>query len=59
MSEEKQPLWLPKGSVRAIIALTSTSCAIVMVAKGINVPEWLATAIAMIWAYYFGARSTK
>ena len=57
MTEE--PLWLPKGSVRAIVALGLTGGAIYSLVTGNNVPEWYITAVGSVIGYYFATRQTE
>jgi len=57
--KEPYPLWLPRGSVRAILALGSILATIIMIFVGIEVPEWWYAVVAAISAYYFGQRSVE
>jgi len=50
--DKTQPLWLPKGSVRAILAIALVSA--VIVGTGGDVIQTLATAVV---AFYFGAKT--
>ena len=53
----KNPLWLPVGSVRAIIALTVVGAGVGMfIAKG-NVPEALVGIIGLVIGFYFGKKA--
>jgi hypothetical protein len=54
-----QPLFLPPGSVRAIIAVGLLIFCGVLVAQGIAVPEWFSSITSMSVAFYFGGRATK
>ena len=40
IEEEPNPLWMPRGSVRALLTLGMTILSGYMVASEINVPEW-------------------
>lgn len=51
MFNKSQPLWLPRGSVRAILAIALVAA--VIVGTGGDVIETLATAVV---AFYFGAK---
>ena len=53
----KEPLWLPKGSVRAIIALAVVGAGIGMFAIKGNIPEALVGIIGMIVGFYFGKKA--
>jgi len=57
MFNPKAPLWLPYGSVRAILALViaAVTCALVLTDR-ITGEAFLAIASAVI-AFYFGAKS--
>jgi hypothetical protein len=57
MTEE--PLWLPKGSVRAIVALGLTGGAIYSLVTGSSVPEWYIAAVGSVIGYYFATRRTE
>lgn len=57
MFDVKQPLWMPRGSVRAIIALLDTAGALAMIANGIAVPEWYTTQLATVIAFYFAGKN--
>jgi len=51
-------LGLPKGSVRAIIALASMGTAVYLVIGGTtDIPDWLNTIISMIVGFYFGQKA--
>lgn len=52
--ENKNPLFLPAGSVRAIIALTAIIAVIVFVCFKIPIPDWYAVIAGSVIAYYFG-----
>lgn len=48
-----QPLYLPKGSVRAIIILIMTSSIMAMIAFQIKIPEVITTIWAGAIGWYF------
>ena len=50
---KEQPLGLPKGSVRALLALGTTVTALYVVVRGVVVPEWFYGAVGVIIAFYF------
>ena len=51
-----QPLWLPKGSVRAIITLSVILTAMYCFVQGVALDETFKTLIATVIAFYFGSR---
>lgn len=57
--DETQPLWLPAGSVRAVLALVVIGGAIVMQVAVGAVPEWLQPLAGAAFGYYFGARGGR
>ena len=64
MGEEKKDDWttrslgLPKGSVRAIIALAVIATACYLVVTGTTeIPDWLNTIISVIVGFYFGQKA--
>jgi len=50
-------LYLPEGSVRAILALTLTGLCGVLLVRGILVPEWFIALTAGVFGYYFGGKN--
>lgn len=52
-SRESPPLWLPSGSVRAILAIMAMIITGAMLLIGVNVPEWWVASGSVIWAFYF------
>jgi hypothetical protein len=50
------PLWLPKGSVRAIIALVTIVTYLGAVVTGVSIPESLGVLVGAISIYYFKQR---
>lgn len=53
------PLWMPPGSVRAILALTLIGATIYMAVVGGEIPQVLGTLAAAVVAFYFGSRASK
>ena len=53
-----EPLSLPKGTVRAIIAVTLIAAAVLFLYLGIDMPEWFRALVVMFAGYYAGARAT-
>ena len=51
-----QPLWLPKGSIRAIITLIIIFSGVFCYMKGIPVSETMNYLMTTIMAFYFGSR---
>ena len=58
VDEQKKihPLWLPEGSVRAVIALgvIGTACGVGVLTGA--VPEFLATLATAVGCFYFGTK---
>lgn len=52
-TQGKEALWLPAGSVRAILAILAMVVTGLLLLLGKTVPEWWVTAGSMIWAFYF------
>jgi DNA-directed RNA polymerase subunit RPC12/RpoP len=52
-----QPLGLPKGSIRALVALSMTAACAVLVVRGHDVPGALASLLLTITGFYFGFRT--
>lgn len=50
--DPKQPLWLPEGSVRAIVTLGVVGTTLSLLARGQQVPELLAGAFVAVLAFY-------
>lgn len=57
--EKKEPLWLPKNSVRSILVLVSLFAAIAMIFNLNETPEWFITLLASAFGFYFGLRSKE
>lgn len=52
-----QALWMPRGSVRAILALALVGALIVLVLTGQAVNEGFATIVASVVAFYFAGKN--
>lgn len=52
----QEPLWLPRGSVRAIATLVTAGCSWVLMIFGRPVPGYLFGLLLTIIGYYFGFR---
>lgn len=51
--DSKQPLWLPKGSIRALIAVGTLTLIGILALLGRDIPEWLIVwASTIVGAYY-------
>jgi len=57
--KESRPLWMPAGSVRALIALSAigTICYMGASTGDFVMPEFMSTVVAVIIGFYFGNRS--
>jgi hypothetical protein len=51
-----QPLWLPRGSVRAILALVAVIPTMALFALNRDVPEALAAVVSVVLMAYFNDR---
>jgi hypothetical protein len=54
-----EPLGLPRGSIRAILAGTVVGGTIVLYGITGNVPDWLISAFGTAFGFYFGSRSVS
>lgn len=54
----KEPLGLPRGSVRSIIALTFLAFLGVYVWRNLTPPDWFLALVGSIMGYYFGVRNS-
>jgi hypothetical protein len=55
-----EPLGLPKGSVRAIIALGIVGGSMMLVyVKNGDAPDWIISAFSTTFGFYFGSRASK
>jgi len=52
-STSPPPLWMPAGSVRAILAILAMIITGAMLLIEVNVPEWWVASGSMIWAFYY------
>jgi len=52
-----EPLYLPRGSIRALATLAMAATCWVMLFRGQDVPEYLFGLVLTIIGYYFGSRS--
>jgi len=57
--EEERPLWLPAGSVRAIIALSTVGAMIALLAMSGNVPEWFIAVVGSVIGFYFAKKEVE
>ena len=55
--EKKNPLWLPEGSIRAILAIAGLTGVVACVVMGTEVPEYLQTIVGMMIAFFFGGHA--
>ena len=55
----ENPLWLPKGSVRSILALLTVIAAIVLMIIQSNVPEWFIAIVGSVITHYFVSRKQE
>lgn len=51
-----QPLWLPKGSVRALLVLIVTSAILYLILRGVPVPDKLWDLDTFLVGIYVGGR---
>jgi len=56
MEKNLSPLWLPPGSVRALIFLGVIMAAIYMAVQGLPLPQLLDSAVSLMIGIYFGSR---
>jgi len=56
MKELPEPLFLPRGSVRALVSLMVTGAYFALIVKGRAIPEPLLGLLLAIMGYYFGFR---
>jgi len=59
LDRRNQPLGLPKGSVRALIALGVIATACYLTLTTANIPDWLNTVVSAIVGFYFGQKVAK
>lgn len=51
-----EPLWLPKGSIRALVAMALAGLALALVLRGRDMPAALASLLLTVVGFYFGFR---
>jgi hypothetical protein len=56
MNEETNPLWMPQGSVRAVLTIGTWLITAYLVATGADVPEWWQLTNAGMTGSYFASR---
>ena len=56
---ESEPLGLPRGSVRAILACAVIGGTIGLYGLTGHAPDWLISAFGTAFGFYFGSRSVK
>lgn len=54
-----QPLGLPRGSIRALLALMIVATALYIVATTGNLPEILIGLVGVVVGWYFGSRGAN
>jgi len=61
MQNEKtdRPLWMPRGSVRAMLGLTVVCFSLWMQYKLGYVPDWIISMASTAFGFYFGSRAVK
>lgn len=57
MFNRNQPLWLPRGSVRAVLALMVVGITMTMFALNRGVPDALAAIVSVVIMAYFNERA--
>jgi len=57
--KDAPPLFLPIGSVRAILAIGLIVISGLLMMNGIEIQEWLYSSVVMVLGFYFGARNEK
>ena len=56
---EDKPLWMPTGSVRAIIALMAITTLVIGALKVIEIPQPMWDLGLLIAGFYFGTKATE
>lgn len=51
-----EPLWLPKGSIRALVAMALVALVLALVLRGRSVPAALTSLLLTVVGFYFGFR---
>lgn len=59
MLNPREPLWLPRGSVRAVLALALVTVAATLTLAGRDLPESFAGLVVAVVAFYFAGRQTN
>ena len=61
IKEESRPLWMPKGSIRAILvmALLATVCYATLTGLFEDIPPAINTLLSMAFGFYFGQAEGK
>lgn len=59
MFDKSQPLWLPPGSIRALMALSLTGALIFLLVTGHEIPNWIAPVITALVGFYFAGRENN
>ncbi len=54
--QKDQPLWLPKGSIRAIIAIVVVVTWVLLLARGLEVAKEFYVVLGCVVTFYFQAR---
>lgn len=54
-----EPLGVPKGTVRAVIAVSLVAAAILFMYLGLDIPEWFRALVVMFAGYYAGSRASS
>ena len=60
MDEKKwyeNPLWMPRGSVRALVTIGILYTDYSLLVNGYTLPDWLQIATGTVLGFYFGART--
>lgn len=54
--DKKQPLWLPEGSIRAMIAIGTLSLTGILMILSYTIPDWLVLWNGIIISNYYDMR---
>lgn len=57
--QDRPPLYLPEGSVRAILAMLIVGTTCFLIYTGTEIPEWWTLAFSGTVAAYYVTRNTK
>ncbi len=55
--DKSQPLWLPAGSVRALMTMGALVIAAILLIASIDIPVWFVGLITLVVNSYFNERS--